>query len=123
MTRFVPPVDLDGADDGRPDVDRLVRLEIAEDGAEARVTLFDAAERRAVLALPIGRLADLMAALPQHQAPEIPTQALIVRAWRLSSRGPDGARVTFETPGGRAAQFYATPDGIMALALSPSQDA
>lgn len=116
----MPPGGSEGPDSGHPDVDNLVRMEIAENGTEATLTLFDAAGRRVDLALPLPRLAALLAALPGHHPPEMPGEALIIRSWHLSARGPDRARVTLQTPDGRTAHLYASPDGIMALAIAPT---
>lgn len=120
MTRTVPSIGSDDVDGGAPDVDNLVRMEIAANGAEGTLTLLDAAGRRVALALPIGRLADLLSALPPHPPPEMPGDALVIRSWRLSARGPGRTRITLETPGGRVAHVYATPDGTVALSISPT---
>lgn len=107
----------------RPNIDDLVRMEIAEDGTHATLTLFDSLERHVILALPVERLIALVATLPRHQSAEIGGDALIVRSWKLASDASgSGVRLSLETPDGRTATFRVTADAVAGLGRSRARD-
>lgn len=106
-------MDIEALNTDEPDVDNLVRMEIAEDGRHATLTLFDAAERRAVLSLPVARLMEVLAALPRHRPTSIAGDALVVRSWTLASDAAGhGVRLSLQTPSGRVARFRVLADKV-----------
>lgn len=114
------PMDIETLNLDEPDVDNLVRMEIAEDGIHATLTLFDAGERRTVLALPMVRLMELLAALPGHRPAAIAGDVLVVRSWTLASDAPGpGVRLALQTPGGRMARFRVLADRVAGIGPAP----
>ena len=97
-----------------PDIDALVRMDVADDGEQAALVLFDNVGRSVALHLPMRMLGPLIAALPRLPPADVAGDAFVVRSWRIDTRGDGpGVRMSLETPDGRPARFRVLPGTIM----------